>query len=111
MFGRHEIDPAAAYEQADDLTLLDVRDRSEWQEGHIAASTHVPLESLPGRLGEIDRDLPVAVICRSGNRSAAATRFLRRQGVDAVNVAGGMVAWERHGLPIVTESGRPGRVS
>jgi rhodanese-related sulfurtransferase len=53
----------------------------------------------------------VAVICRSGNRSAAATRFLRRHGLDVVNVSGGMVAWERRGLPIATETGRPGRIA
>lgn len=111
MFGRHEIEPATARARAGELTLLDVRDLYEWQEGHVAGATHLPLASLPARFGEIDGSLPVAVICRSGNRSAVATRFLRKQGVDAVNVSGGMVAWERNGMPIATESGRPGRVA
>jgi rhodanese-related sulfurtransferase len=111
MFGRHEIDPTAAHERAGALTLLDVRDHHEWQEGHVSGATHLPLASLPARFGEIDASRPVAVICRSGNRSAAATRFLRRHGLDVVNVSGGMVAWERHGLPIATETGRPGRVA
>lgn len=111
MFGRHEIEPTVVYEQAGDLVLIDVRDRFEWQEGHVAGAKHLPLASLPARLSEIDRGRPIAVICRSGNRSAAATRLLRTHRLDVVNVSGGMVAWERHGLPIATETGRPGRVA
>jgi rhodanese-related sulfurtransferase len=111
MFGRHEVAPVAVHHQTDEMTVLDVRDHHEWQEGHVSGATHLSLASLPARIGEIDRGRRVAVICRSGNRSAAATRLLRTHGVDAINVAGGMVAWERHGLPIATETGRPGRVA
>jgi rhodanese-related sulfurtransferase len=92
------------------LQLLDVREPSEWAAGHVPEATHIPLEQLPGRLTEVSHDAPVAVICRTGNRSELATLWLRRQGYDAHNVAGGMVAWHLHQLPILDSQGRPGKV-
>jgi rhodanese-related sulfurtransferase len=53
---------------------------------------------------------PLLVICHVGGRSVVAAEALLRAGVDAVNVDGGMDAWERAGLPVVTDSGEPGRV-
>lgn len=105
------MDPVTLHDHAEEITILDVRELGEWQAGHIDGAVHVPLSQLPARIGEIDRTRPIAVVCRSGNRSGAATRFLQRQGVDAQNVAGGMVAWAMHRLPVVTDGGRPGRVA
>ncbi|MEO8476657.1 MAG: rhodanese-like domain-containing protein [Actinomycetota bacterium] len=92
------------------MVVLDVRDSDEWKAGHIEGAVHVPLSALAGKVSSPGRDRPVAVICRSGNRSRAAVRLLRSNGVDAHNVSGGMVAWSRHQLPIVTDRGRPGSV-
>jgi rhodanese-related sulfurtransferase len=50
------------------------------------------------------------VVCHVGGRSAAATEALVRAGVEAVNVGGGMAAWQRAGLPVVTDTGEPGRI-
>jgi rhodanese-related sulfurtransferase len=50
------------------------------------------------------------VVCRSGGRSVAITQFLTSAGIDAVNLAGGMHAWEQAGLPVVTEMGTAGRI-
>ena len=50
-------------------------------------------------------------ICRSGNRSAQAVAALRRVGYNAVNVDGGMRAWQRQGLPVVSDGDRPGTVA
>ena len=61
-------------------------------------------------LDRLPEGRPLLVICHVGGRSAAATQALVRAGVEAANVAGGMDAWARAGLPVVTDSGEPGRV-
>jgi rhodanese-related sulfurtransferase len=54
------------------------------------------MSELPGRVGELSRDNPLAVMCHHGGRSAHATAWLRNQGFDhATNVAGGIDAWAR----------------
>ena len=55
---------------------------------------------LAARMGEIDRNRPVYVVCASGNRSSAMTDVLTAAGFDAINVAGGTSAWARSGRPI-----------
>lgn len=79
--------------------LLDVREVMEFAQGHAAGAHNLPLSELPSRHDELDRGRRIAVICRSGNRSAMAVQFLQRLGFDAVNVGGGMGAWQRAGLP------------
>lgn len=81
--------------------LIDVREPDEWSAGHVAEARHIPLGELPARLGELPRDRELLLICRSGNRSGAATRLLQREGFPlARNVQGGMSAWERQGYPV-----------
>jgi rhodanese-related sulfurtransferase len=88
--------------------LLDVREGYEWDAGHAAAATHLPMGELA--LDRLPEGRPLLVVCHVGARSAMATQALLRAGVEAVNVAGGMDAWTRAGLPVVTDSGAPGRV-
>jgi rhodanese-related sulfurtransferase len=90
--------------------LLDVREPDEWVAGHAAAAVHIPLGQVPARAGEVPADGTVVVICRSGARSNKAAGYLRVQGLDAVNLAGGMQAWAASGLDVVTDDGDPGRV-
>lgn len=91
--------------------LLDVRELDEWAVGHAPAAVHLPLGSLGSAPVENWAGRRVVVICRSGNRSRTATDALLARGVDAVNLAGGMRAWEVCGLPVVTSTGAPGRVA
>jgi rhodanese-related sulfurtransferase len=78
--------------------LIDVRELDEWQQGHAPGSRLVPLGRL---MAELPRDRELLLICRSGNRSGQAQRRLAAQGYqNAFNVAGGMIAWERAGLPV-----------
>jgi rhodanese-related sulfurtransferase len=90
--------------------LLDVREYQEWMAGRVAGAVHVPMQDLPGRLDEIPRDRRVVCICRSGNRSGQVTSWLLKQGYDAVNMTGGMRAWEAEGLPFENMNGNPGAV-
>lgn len=87
--------------------LVDVREPDEWAEVHATGARLIPLGEVPERLGEIPTGAAVYVICRSGGRSMRAAEFLRTQGVDARNVAGGTMAWVEAGLPVVT-GGAPG---
>ena len=73
--------------------LFDVRQPNEYQEAHAPGARLVPLGEVPDRLGEFPTDRTVYVICRSGGRSAQAVEPLRANGVDAVNGAGGTMAW------------------
>lgn len=89
---------AAAGPAQDNLTLVDVRGVDERAEGYVAGSLHIPLDELPGRLGELPSGQPVAFICRSGARSSRAARAASKQGAQSLNVRGGMIAWEKAGL-------------
>jgi rhodanese-related sulfurtransferase len=90
---------------AGDLELIDVREPYEWEAGHVEGARHVPLERLAEVASELDRDRPVAFVCRVGGRSYMATQAFRQAGFDAYNVSGGMLAWERSGLPIAPDGG------
>lgn len=84
--------------------LLDVREPDEYADGHAPGSVLIPLGQLPGRLAEIkaSEHKPVAVICRSGQRSARAAEILRQAGFTKVsNVQGGMYAWGHAGFPVI----------
>lgn len=86
----------------DGLTVLDVREPQEWTAGHISGATHIPLNDLPTRVGELDPQTPTLVVCHVGGRSAVATQWLQAQGHDVTNLDGGMDAWEAAGRTIIT---------
>lgn len=83
--------------------LLDVRELEEWQHAHAPGATHIPLGALGTRLHELPADVDIVCVCLSGARSDAAMRALRSHGLRALNMAGGMVAWSRAGLPLTRD--------
>lgn len=86
----------------EDALVLDVREQSEWADGHIAKAKHIPLGKLKDKLSELEKfkDKPIIAVCRSGNRSAHACGLLKKAGFEKLhNLAGGMQAWESAGLP------------
>ena len=83
------------------ITVIDVREDFEWDAGHIPGATWIPLGQLPGRVDEIPTDVPVVMVCRSGNRSLQAFNFLRDQGFETVhNMLGGMNTWAAAGYEV-----------
>ena len=90
--------------QSQGALLIDVREPDEYAQGHAPGSTLIPLGQLQQRLHELStrKDKPIALICRSGSRSGMAQNILEKAGfTKTVNVAGGMNAWAKAGLPMV----------
>jgi rhodanese-related sulfurtransferase len=85
--------------------LIDVRADHEWEAGHLAGASHIPLDELPRRADEIDKDRPAVLYCRGGNRSSMATAALEAAGYDAVKLTEGITGWEQEGLPLEPEGG------
>jgi len=83
------------------VVIVDVRQPVETRGGSVPGAVLIPLTEFGRRLDELPRDRPILTICRSGHRSPVAARQLKRAGYDVTNVAGGTMAWERAGLPIV----------
>ena len=89
----------------DGAQLIDVRAEHEWEAGRIGGATHLPLAELAERAGEIDKDRPVVVYCRGGNRSTMATDALAEAGYDAHKLSEGIVGWSGDELPLEPEGG------
>lgn len=85
--------------------LLDVRADHEWDAGRIAGAVHLPLAELAERAGEIDKDRPVVLYCRGGNRSTMAAAALADAGYDAAKLTEGITGWAEAGLPLEPEGG------
>ncbi len=81
--------------------LVDVREDDEYADGHVAGALHIALSTIPERVSEIPSSGPIYVICALGGRSARAAEFLRSQGLDAINVAGGTNGWIDSGRRVV----------
>jgi rhodanese-related sulfurtransferase len=101
-----EVDRAEAQELvANEAQLVDVRADHEWEAGRIAGARHVPLAELAERAGEIDKERPVVLYCRGGNRSTMAAEALTEAGFDAMKLSEGIVGWAGEGLPLEPEDG------
>ena len=105
LYGVPQLGPHAATltMNADDTLVLDVREDSEYKQGHIANALHIPLGQLKQRLNELDkyRDHTLVIYCRTGHRSNNAAALLSKRGFDKVhNLAGGLVAWQNANLPV-----------
>lgn len=105
------IDPKQAKEMMNrGILLIDVREVSEWNKGHAPGAIHLPLGTLQDNLHRVPRDSQVLVCCRSGNRSAKAVALLTQQGYQALDIDGGMAAWDANGLPVVNNRGTRGSI-
>jgi rhodanese-related sulfurtransferase len=89
----------------DGAQLVDVRVQHEWDAGHIAGATHLPLAELSARASEIDPERPVVLYCRGGNRSSMAASALAEAGYDAAKLTEGIVGWDAADLPLAPEGG------
>ena len=87
--------------------LLDVREDNEWQAGRAHGAVHVALGELADHVDDFSPDRPIVCVCRSGVRSKRAGYFLLEQGLEAINLDGGMLAWASEGHDLVGDLGDP----
>lgn len=92
----------------DALRVIDVREYPEYAAARIEGARLIPSAEIAKRAQELDRDEPLVVVCRSGRRSAMALENLRKIGFNnAVQLEGGMDAWEKEGLPTTRDQRAP----
>jgi rhodanese-related sulfurtransferase len=91
---------------AEGAQLVDVRADHEWEVGRIEGAKHLPLAELAERAGEIEKDRPVVLYCRGGNRSTMAAQALADAGYDAAKLTEGIVGWSEAGLSLEPDDGR-----
>lgn len=82
------------YASGNEVVLLDVREHDELAVAAVDGALHIPMREVPARLGELDADKPLVVMCHSGGRSRRVAEFLKGNGFTNVsNLAGGIDAW------------------
>lgn len=82
--------------------VIDVREKWEYDNGHLPGAVWIPMSLVPLRRDEFAGGTPAYIVCRTGNRSGQVVMWLGGQGISAVNVAGGTEAWQRQGYPVDT---------
>ena len=108
----------SAFDQS--VALLDAREDDEWQRGHAPGAQHIPMGQVPSRIGEINADAKLFVVCQAGCRSQRVSQYLARNGYAPVNVSGGMSpcpaggrypqAWAGAERSVITDDGGVGVV-
>ncbi|MBK8249595.1 MAG: MBL fold metallo-hydrolase [Gemmatimonadetes bacterium] len=97
---------ASALHASTGAQVVDVRAVDEYEVGHLAGATHIPLGRLEARLGELDAARPVVLQCQGGGRSSIAASLLEARGfTNVANLAGGYTAWVAAGLPVESVPG------
>lgn len=85
------------------LTLIDVREQSEWDQMHIPGAIHIPKDQLAEKIHSIttDKQAPIYLHCHSGIRSLQAAEYLQEIGFNNVySVKGGIMGWAMAGFPV-----------
>jgi hydroxyacylglutathione hydrolase len=92
------------------LQIIDVRGPDEWRHGHLPGAIHIPLASLPDRVGELNQSAPIVLHCKGGSRSAIATSFLKARGLSNVsNLLGGYTEWVESGFEVTHDDSAPAK--
>ncbi|MEX1199120.1 MAG: rhodanese-like domain-containing protein [Pseudohongiellaceae bacterium] len=95
---------AVALINREDALVLDIRDKKEYDAGHIVDAVHIPLARLSDRLSELNKykSRPVVVACKMGQHSGEACKTLGNAGFErVVRLKGGVTAWRAEQLPLV----------
>jgi rhodanese-related sulfurtransferase len=99
------VSPREVYERRMDekVLIIDVRTPAEFEQERIEQAVNKPLDSIEKWVNELPKDKTIYFVCRSGSRSGIAQRIAAQRGyTDAYNMAGGMIAWRREGLPVMS---------
>ncbi|MCS7208949.1 MAG: rhodanese-like domain-containing protein [Fimbriimonadales bacterium] len=102
------VTPREVYEQREskEVLIIDVRTPEEFKAERIEQAQNKPLDKIDQWVKELPKDKKIYFVCRSGNRSERAQRIAQQAGYkNAYNMEGGMLAWRREGLPVVSDGG------
>ena len=99
-----EISPEEMEPRMNEFTILDVREPFEWESGAVSGSLKIPMNDIPARIHELQKDSRYAIICAHGNRSRIVSVYLADNGYKVSNVTGGMQRWMDAGLPVDYDS-------
>lgn len=86
-------DEVLAKLETSSFPIVDVREDFEFAAGHIPGAINIPLGEIEERIGELDRNREIVLVCRSGARSGVACNFLQHMGYDVTNMIDGMLSW------------------
>jgi len=105
-------EPRGVWQHLTHTQIVDVRESWEFLAGHIEGAVNITLgELMGGGTSQLNPEIPVVLVCKSGNRSELAALMLQTRGYEAYNLEGGMEAWAEQGLPFMNEEGQAGRVA
>ena len=83
------------------VLIVDVREDVEWNESHIEGSIHIKLGNLANKTDQLPIDVPIILVCRTGNRSSFGATILSNAGFTHVyNLTGGISAWSKSNYPL-----------
>jgi rhodanese-related sulfurtransferase len=91
-------------EQGGAAQLVDVRSGGEFAAGHVPGAVNIPLEEIERRLGDLDAEQTLVLICKGGTRAGIAAEFLKDKRGDVAVLQGGTEAWAKAGLPLVVSA-------
>jgi rhodanese-related sulfurtransferase len=88
-----------------DAAVLDIRDKKEFDTGHLANAINIPYASLTERMSELEssKEHPIVLVCKSGQSVGMAGKTLKQKGFQVFRLSGGMLEWTNQNLPVVTK--------
>ena len=86
----------AKLSNGESITIIDVREDDEIAVSKLDSVTHIPMQDIPKNMENLPKDTPLYIMCRIGGRSEQVADFLSNLGYNAINITGGMKAWQQH---------------
>ena len=88
-----------------DAVVLDIRDKKEFEAGHIASAINIPYSALTERMAEFEssKGHPIVLVCKSGQSVGMAGKTLKQKGFEVFRLSGGMLEWTNQNLPVISK--------
>ena len=88
-----------------DAVVVDIRDKKDFDAGHLANAKNIPYSTLAERLSELEssKERPIVLVCKSGQSVGMAGKTLKQKGFQVFRLSGGMLEWSNQNLPVVTK--------
>ncbi|MFN7097333.1 MAG: rhodanese-like domain-containing protein [Gammaproteobacteria bacterium] len=84
----------------DNITIVDVRDKTDYRAGKIVGAKNIPADELMKRVSDLDKTKPIVLVCSNGQQTSKLAHQLKEQGYNASYLAGGIAAWRSDNMPL-----------